>query len=473
MVCNGIDAPYATTGMSFTPSVNCDTFEIHFATYSTGIVANINLDGGATLASVNCYQAVWYKRYIRLIQKWLRSGLSEPIATVSAPVGAHTLTIVPANNTGGIWPIHIIATHSAQKEISILNGGWYLGTSVQLANNFQDPVGYANWLPLEGIGQLAPDLTIIMCGGQDAYNETPLSAFTASLQAIITEAQASGSVILASDAPFGTSLIAISAQQNYVVAMKSLARSNNIPFIDVFSMMYGGIQSFATSAGFTYSENASEYNAAGHAEIANWFATAVNGFRASPASLPPVFDAYAYGTASAVSSLATAGLTTTVANELIYVTVVSTGTPSLSIFDTAGLTWIPRVTNGAGCLYSWYAVAPNALRGDIITVSQSDGSNIYEVVAVTYAKDGVASPSLPQVAVVSPNALVTVSTSQARGVIIGIYNWSSGGTVGAGFTQRCNLDNMTIEDQQFTGPLSNYAVGLTGTLQGSIGEILI
>ena len=259
----------------------------HFATYLTGIVANINLDGGATLAAVNCYRAVWYKRFIRLIQKWLRSGLSEPIATVSGPLSAHTLNIVPANDTGGIWPIHIIATNSEQKEINILNGGWYLGTSAQLANDYQDPVGYANWLPLEGIGQLAPDLTIIMCGGQDACKEVPVSAFTSNLQAIITEAQASGSVILASDAPFGPSLIAMSAQQNYVVAMKSVPQANNIPFIDVFSMMYGGVQSFATSAGFTYSENASEYNTAGYAEIANWFATALNGFRVIAHPLGP------------------------------------------------------------------------------------------------------------------------------------------------------------------------------------------
>jgi hypothetical protein len=123
--------------------------------------------------------------------------------------------------------------------------------------------------------------------------------------------------------------------------------------------MYGGIHSIAASAGFTYLGTDSEYNSSGYAKIANWFATALNGFRASPASLPPVFDAYAYGTGSAVSSIVTNELTTTLPNELIYVAVVATGSPSRSISDAAGLTWIPRITNGARSLYSWYAVAPN------------------------------------------------------------------------------------------------------------------
>jgi len=140
MVCNGIRSPYATTGMSFTPSVDCDTFEIRFATYSTGIVANINVDGSATLASVNCYRRVRYRRFLRLIERWLPSDLSEPVATVFSPIGANTLNIVPANSTGGVWPIHIVATNSAQKEISILNGGWYSATAAQLAEDYLGPV---------------------------------------------------------------------------------------------------------------------------------------------------------------------------------------------------------------------------------------------------------------------------------------------------------------------------------------------
>jgi len=321
MPCNGI-GPYTANGMSWVPTTNCDTFEIHVATYSTGIVLNANLDGGATLGSVNCYQAA--------------NPYPEQKFTVTGSLGVHTLNLLPASSSGGVWPIMIIGTNSAVKEVSILNGGWYAATAAQIATLCVDSYGIANWNPLPGIVQIAPDLTIIMVGSMDAYQATPLPTFTENLQLIISAALLSGSVILVSNAPFGTIVVSTAVQKYYISAMKTLAFANNIPFIDVFYLMYAGSRTLASNRGLTYSgaqhlsrfdrslrltprifarkmepilteadivmfyktlssvfgrggrraqaheehlaANDSEYNLAGYALVAGWVATSLNGF---------------------------------------------------------------------------------------------------------------------------------------------------------------------------------------------------
>jgi hypothetical protein len=489
MPCNGI-GPYTANGLSWVPTTNCDTFEIHVATWSSGIVLNAILDGGATLGSVNCYQAT--------------NPYPEQKFTVTGSLGAYTLNLVPASSSGGVWPIMIIGTNSAVKEVSILNGGWYAADAAQISTLSARGYGIANWNPLPGINQIAPDLTIITVGSMDAYQSTSLPTFTANLQSVITESLLSGSVILVSNAPFGTSVVSVANQQSYIAAMKSLALSNNIPLIDVFSLMYGGSQALASNLGVTYSgtQHLSRFDTSRRLAALVVFAREMKAIlkdaaivmfdkmlgsvfrRADQAHKVHMVDrakaldastrALLVGMAKAMLAAnaseynsagyaLVAGWVATALNGFVSapatlppvydaiaagtgsdVTTLSTGNlttsnpneliyvtvvsqnPNLNISDTAGLNWIPRVSLSNGN----NLISWYAIAPSVLTndVITITGSAIYEVVAYAFTKGGLFAPSLPQAPFTSnfSGAALSISSSQNRGLVFGAYNTTQG-----------------------------------------------
>lgn len=201
----------ATHTFAFTPTANCDTFDIYSVkTGGTGSFT-INLDGGATAATV--------------------SGVTTPSTivktTVTGTLAAHTLNCVWASGT--TYVIGVDAYNSAVKQLSI----WNLGASGAKSTDLADTA--VTYGELSAISFYAPDLTIIDCGINDWANGTGVSTYVTSMQAFITAAKASGDVWIMTPPPSSTASTAINVQKPYVDAMYRLADANGCSLIPVWN----------------------------------------------------------------------------------------------------------------------------------------------------------------------------------------------------------------------------------------------
>jgi lysophospholipase L1-like esterase len=215
-----------TTTFSFTPTNQIDTIVL-LNLQNTGLgTLTVNVDGGATLATV------------------VTSGTgSMKKTTISCALGNHTINI--QRTSGGSTYIHgIVAYNSAVKEISVLNGGWISGTSTNISQT-------GTFLtPLDVYKDYTPDLTIIEGGVindmRGASPAVPLTTSQANLQTMITAAKVSGDAILLTPAPLnpGQAGVAptLTVQASWVAMMKALAYSNNIPMIDPWTLFGGTYQ---------------------------------------------------------------------------------------------------------------------------------------------------------------------------------------------------------------------------------------
>ena len=222
-----------TDAITYLPEINVRTFVIWALTNSPLGTLSITIDGGAPTTGPATFN----------------TGIAEsltPITVKAAAAGSHTLSLIASAgvcNIGGIQ-----AYDDTKGGIDIMNMGWGASASSDW-NNSAYP-----WSPLPGIGAYAPDLTIIGLGINDNWKGTTPAAFTANIQALITEAKLSGDVIL--EAPhgiqvgFGGGLTTLATQATISAIYKSLAASNNLPCID-WPARYGSWVT-ANAAGWMY-----------------------------------------------------------------------------------------------------------------------------------------------------------------------------------------------------------------------------
>lgn len=202
----------------------------------------LNISSGATPLTFTPAVAVDTFKFI-----WQANGANGSIQIVA---GGGTPTTIPANTGGGLttttvtntlgvqalsatyqsgstfYAIGVEAYNSAVKSVNIMNAGFW-GTVV------------ANWStssqqfsPLQTLGYIAPDLTVITPGINDWGASTSVSSFTSNLQLIITKAQLSGDVILMTPTPNNTNQ---SIQPNYINALYQLAAANNCVLVDNYA----------------------------------------------------------------------------------------------------------------------------------------------------------------------------------------------------------------------------------------------
>ncbi len=196
-------------------------------------------------------------------------------------------------------------------------------------------------------------------------------------------------------------------------------------------------------------------------------------------NIPTLQSSYHAQTLSG-SSLSVSGVSTTGNNCMIYVSCITNSGTAPAISDTAGLTWIARVTNhpSGGYHYSWYAIAASPVTNDTITVSGSAGV-VYNNTVMVWAKTGGVAPSLPQAPVVvnGSSTLVQVSTTQPSGVLFGDY-WfatTANPTNGSGFTQITTNTYELAEYETFSSAFSNVNVTIgtgAGTTNCGYGELI-
>lgn len=178
------------------------------------------------------------------------------------------------------------------------------------------------------------------------------------------------------------------------------------------------------------------------------------------------------------------GLTTTHTNDVIIVefAALASGTPALTISDTAGLTWTQRaVTDPLGFIpvYEYYAVSTGTLSGDVITITFGASTSSFTVgTAVAISGGNTTTPydvnaSLPDPGQTDPG---TVSTTAASTIIfMGLRSSNASPTPGTGWTQLVNSTGSEYwiwEYQIVSSAQTNLSVTLgSGTAGSGIGYI--
>ncbi len=174
-----------------------------------------------------------------------------------------------------------------------------------------------------------------------------------------------------------------------------------------------------------------------------------------------------------VSASAISGsLTTGNAEDVIVLFIETNGGPVTTVSDTAGLTWTRRrsvVYGSVQQLDEWYAVAPTALSGDIITVSQTYSAYLAAcAVAVSGANTSDPFDANSSVPAAAAGASASISTSNAADFVIGAYRVgaTASPTAGAGWTQDCGKYYLLVE-HQFTSAAQSGLVLTIGTGSGN------
>ena len=123
-------------------------------------------------------------------------------------------------------------------------------------------------------------------------------------------------------------------------------------------------------------------------------------------------------------------MTTANANDVIILNIAENGTTVSTISDTAGLTWTLKAVAGSASgtpLYQYYAIAPNALSADTITVNFTGVQPYVDLNAFGISGANTSSPfdtntSLPGT---SASGTVSATTSSANDLIFATYRFGS------------------------------------------------
>lgn len=151
-------------------------------------------------------------------------------------------------------------------------------------------------------------------------------------------------------------------------------------------------------------------------------------------------DGSAHGNVGSGTSVSV-NLTTSNANDVIFVVITSNNGTVSSVSDTAGLTWTQRATtnlSGTQFLFIYRAVSAGALSADSITVTMAGTTFItVDAFGVSGADTVTIFDSNASLPATSSTLNVTVSTSNANDFLIcasTLGQATTGGTTPAGFT---------------------------------------
>lgn len=202
----GLIANSSTTNpISFTPAETFDTIDLYFLSFTNNGTFTVNVDGGAAAATINSGA----------------SNVGYTKQTVTVARGTHTINIA-RNGTGGIVYLLLVDTYDSTKPaVSIIN----VGKSGSTSNSWVDTS--LAWSTLTMIGNLAPDLTILDLGINDAIQSVALATYTANMQTVIAKAKLTGDVIAKLPNPNN-----LPAVVPYVTALRGLAAQLKLPTID-------------------------------------------------------------------------------------------------------------------------------------------------------------------------------------------------------------------------------------------------
>jgi lysophospholipase L1-like esterase len=202
-----------------TATENVDTFDIYSPASNSvgaGSAMNANINGGSNT----------------LVPSFNATSILNKV-TLTAALGSNTLNFSFASGTGIL--MRYVAYNSAVKRFNLWNSGWIGATS----SSFNQSFAGNHYLPLNAITDIAADLLIYMIGINDWNGGDVTAAFSTNVQAVITTQLATGgSIILMSPVPTNPGPTYV-RQAGYVAALKTLALSNHVPFIDLWNLAGG------------------------------------------------------------------------------------------------------------------------------------------------------------------------------------------------------------------------------------------
>lgn len=191
--------------LSFTPAGQFDTIEFYYAKNTGFGDFTANVDGGASLGTVTTSAAT----------------AAQGKTTFTVAKNTHTINVNAAGN-GRVALMAIRTFDSTASYIDLLQMATYGGTVGDIID------ASAPFSALNNFATYAPDLSIICLTINDANAGVPIPTYTSRLQSVITAAKAVGDVILMAGVP-----VQLDNAAAYITACKSLALTNNTPFISL------------------------------------------------------------------------------------------------------------------------------------------------------------------------------------------------------------------------------------------------
>jgi lysophospholipase L1-like esterase len=220
-----------TDPLSFAPAGVFDSFDIWYVQNSGFATFTVNVDGGATLATVNANGSA------NLVK-----------TTVQCARGTHTINIA-RNGTGtNLFIAAIICYDSQDKRALVLNAG-YSGSAISQWNDMT-----TGWGSLNASIKYAPDLSIICVDINDAANGVAAESWLVTMRNIIKFLKASGDIIIAKGCGSNPAIIAQATQDTYAVALARIRQEYNLPSIVNFTTEMLGGWTAANAAGLMYDD---------------------------------------------------------------------------------------------------------------------------------------------------------------------------------------------------------------------------
>ena len=226
---------HSAGAFTYTPATQVDTFKVWYTDYAAGPTFSGQINSGSTSNVTLTGTGSFWKQ-----------------ATFTAALGTNTLKL---NWVSGaqVYIGGIEAYNSAAPSVHITNAGWWGGTTAGWVLNS------SYYAPLATLSAFAADLVIIKPGINDASGSVGTETFIANVQTLITTIKAAGGdVILVSGNPV------YALQADYNVALKALAISIGVPFVD----NYGRWGTWAAANALGFEDDSAHPNAAGYADTA-------------------------------------------------------------------------------------------------------------------------------------------------------------------------------------------------------------
>lgn len=236
------------TKLSFTPTIPVDTFEFTYITSTNGSQFSYDVNDG-TATNVNATAA---------------SSIVK--VTVNTTLGTNTINFKRlAGGTDAVRIASVVGYNSAAKEVSVYNAGWIGALAADFASSTNA------YSPIPAIAVHQPDLTIICLTANDAYANTNMTTYKASIQTIIDAAKVYGDVLLCIGAQQQTTGPSQAQQDPFNTAMADLTTLNNLAGVVDFRTPLGANWAAANSAGFM--RDGAHPNASGYAVMGAYMRT--------------------------------------------------------------------------------------------------------------------------------------------------------------------------------------------------------
>lgn len=217
--CGGSFQATAAATITFTVFNPIDTIEVYYGTTTGGGTFDVNVDGGATIQTINCNAA---------------NGIAK--ATLSCALGLHTVNVVWASGTALFFGL--ICSDSTAKKVNVISAGHGAGTVVTFGN-----VSAYNYSSIASL--LAADLTIINLGINDWHSNLSNTLFNSGLDSIVSLAQRGGlgDVMLVTPFPSSYADTVPTRQERILANIFAKARAgaghqSAIPLLDYNTYMY-------------------------------------------------------------------------------------------------------------------------------------------------------------------------------------------------------------------------------------------